>query len=172
MYLGRVFRDIPEMADIDPIDSPLIISPDDIAEIIEALAENREEIIQAIDNPPVARVDLETKNRLNDMSDEYSKAQLRKYLKNTNQIRSFLAAPENQELLRLYEEATDEMELRIITNRKDYQSFDQVMDYLVDLLFRRDATLRKHKRLTRALLFYMYWNCDIGERGDDDAATD
>jgi hypothetical protein len=23
-----------------------------------------------------------------------------------------------------------------------------------------------YKRLTRAVLFYMYWNCDIGEVGD------
>ena len=23
-----------------------------------------------------------------------------------------------------------------------------------------------HKRLTRAVLFYMYWNCDIGETND------
>ena len=46
------------------------------------------------------------------------------------------------------------------------------MEYLVDLLFNRDAILRQHahKRLTRAVLFYMYWNCDIGEV--DDAQAD
>ena len=34
----------------------------------------------------------------------------------------------------------------------------------MDLLFNRDPVLRQHahKRLTRAVLFYMYWNCDIG----------
>ena len=39
------------------------------------------------------------------------------------------------------------------------------MEYLLDLLFDRDPILRQttHKRLTRAVLFYMYWNCDIGE---------
>jgi hypothetical protein len=42
------------------------------------------------------------------------------------------------------------------------------MEYLVDLLFSRDPILRQHghKRLTRAVLFYMYWNCDIGEVSD------
>ncbi|WP_317622777.1 ABC-three component system protein, partial [Pseudomonas amygdali] len=51
-------------------------------------------------------------------------------------------------------------------------TFDQVMEYLVDLLFSRDAVLRQlgHKRLTRAVLFYMYWNCDIGEV--EDASSD
>jgi ABC-3C protein len=42
------------------------------------------------------------------------------------------------------------------------------MNHLIDLLFDRDPILRQHahKRLTRAMLFYMYWNCDIGETGD------
>jgi hypothetical protein len=46
------------------------------------------------------------------------------------------------------------------------------MEYLVGLLFDRDPVLRQHtyKRLTRAMLFYMYWNCDIGKKAD--AATD
>jgi len=72
------------------------------------------------------------------------------------------------ELLRMYESVVDEFQLRIISKRKNYQTFDEVMEYLVDLLFSRDPILRQHshKRLTRAVLFYMYWNCDIGEVGD------
>ena len=41
---------------------------------------------------------------------------------------------------------------------------------IVDFLFARDAVLSRHRQLTRALVFYMYWNCDIGE-GDDAAAN-
>lgn len=65
----------------------------------------------------------------------------------------------------------DEFQLKIIAKRKDYQTFDAVMEYLLDLLFARDAVLRqtRHKRLTRAILFYMYWNCDIGEVADASA---
>ncbi len=101
----------------------------------------------------------------------YAKAQRQRYLKETAQIRAFLAAPENFELLRLYKSVVDEFQLKIIAKRKNYQTFDHVMEYLVDLLFNRDAVLRQrdHKRLTRALLFYMYWNCDIGEVGDAEA---
>lgn len=170
LWLKR-FSHIPDMAALDPLDSPLIVSPDDLAEIVAAFAEHRREIIEVLDDPPVARVDLATKNRLNNMSDEYSRALRRKFLKDTEQIRQFLAAPENGSLLQMYESTVDEFELKIITHRHDYQSFDQVMDYLVDLLFARDAVLRQreHKRLTRSLLFYMYWNCDIGEREERDA---
>ena len=125
-----------------------------------------------LDDPPTPRVTYEQKNTLNNMSVEYAKAQRKKYLKETAQIRAFLAAPENLELLRLYESVVDEFQLKIIAKRKDYQTFDDVMEYLLDLLFNRDAILRQHahKRLTRAVLFYMYWNCDIGEV--DDAQAD
>ena len=102
------------------------------------------------------------------MSAEYAKALRKRYLKETAEIRTFLAAPENEDILRFYEAVVDEFQLKIIAKRKDHQSFDEVMEYLLDLLFARDPVLRllRHKRLTRAVLFYMYWNCDIGEVAD------
>lgn len=159
-------------ADLDPVDSPLIVSPDDLAEVVQALARQIDGVTVLLDDPPTNRVTYEQKNALNNMSVEYAKAQRRKYLKETAQIRTFLAAPENLELLRMYESVVDEFQLKIIAKRKNYQTFDELMEYLVDLLFNRDPVLRQnaHKRLTRAMLFYMYWNCDIGEV--DDAATD
>ena len=102
------------------------------------------------------------------MTAEYARALRQRYLKETAQIRTFLSAPENMDLLRSYETVVDEFQFKIIANRKEYQTFDQVMEYLLDLLFARDPVLRQtaHKRLTRAVLFYMYWNCDIGEDGE------
>ena len=76
----------------------------------------------------------------------------------------------NAFMLRMYESVVDEFQLKVISKRKDYQSFDEVMEYLLDLLFKRDPLLSANKRLTRVMLFYMYWNCDIGE-GDDAAAN-
>jgi hypothetical protein len=168
----KTFSDVARKADLDPVDSPLIVSPDDLAEVVQALARQKDGVSALLDDPPTGRVTYEQKNVLNNMSADYAKAQRRKYLKETTQIRAFLAAPENLELLRMYESVVDEFQLKIIAKRKDYQTFDDVMEYLVDLLFNRDVVLRQHahKRLTRAVLFYMYWNCDIGEVGD--AAAD
>ena len=162
------FPEVPKLADLDPIDSPLIVSPDDLAEVVQALARQRDHVSAVLDDPPTLRVTYEQKNAINKMSDQYAKAQRKRYLKETAQIRAFLAAPENLELLRMYESVVDEFQLKIIAKRKHYQTFDEVMEYLVDLLFDRDPILRQHvhKRLTRAVLFYMYWNCDIGESGD------
>lgn len=157
------------MACLDPIDSPLIVNPDDLAEVVQALAGQKDMLASLIDAPPTTRVTYEEKNKLNNMSPEYAKEQRRKYLKETASIRTFLAAPENIELLQMYESVVDEFQLKIIARRKEYQTFDAVMEYLVDQLFNRDPVLRQvaHKKLTRAVLFYMYWNCDIGEVGDD-----
>lgn len=168
----KIFPDVPKLANLDPVDSPLIVSPDDLAEVVQALARQKDSVSAVLDDPPTPRVSYEQKNALNHMSDEYAKAQRKRYLKETAQIHAFLAAPENFELLRMYESVVDEFQLKIIARRKDYQTFDQVMEYLVELLFNRDPILRQyaHKRLTRAVLFYMYWNCDIGKV--DDAAAD
>lgn len=164
----KTFGEVAKLADLDPIDSPLIVSPDDLAEVVQALARSKAEVAAVLDDPPTTRISFETKNVLNNMTPEYAKALRKRYLKETAQIRSFLSAPENEEILRFYETVVDEFQLKIIAKRKDHQSFDDVMEYLLDLLFSRDPVLRQspHKRLTRAMLFYMYWNCDIGEVED------
>ena len=170
LWLKR-FPEVALEANLDAVDSPLIVSPDDLAEVVQALARQKDGLTALLDDPPTVRVTYEEKNALNNMTAAYAKEQRRKYLKETAQIRTFLAAPENIELLRMYESVVDEFQLKILAKRKDYQTFDEVMEYLVDLLFSRDPVLQQHvhKRLTRAILFYMYWNCDIGEV--DDAAA-
>lgn len=167
----KTFGDIAKLANLDPVDSPLIVSPDDLAEVVQALARNKAEVAAVLDDPPTPRVSYYEKNTLNNMTPKYAKALRQRYLKETAQIRTFLSAPENVEILRSYETVADEFQLKIIAKRKDYQTFDEVMEYLLDLLFARDPVLRQraHKRLTRAVLFYMYWNCDIGELADASA---
>ena len=167
----KTFSDVPKLADLDPIDSPLIVSPDDLSEIVQALARQKDGMSALLDKPPVPRVSYEDKNKINNMSADYAKQLRKKFLKDTAQIRTFLAAPENIELQRMYESVVDEFQLKITSKRKNYQTFDEVMEYLIDLLFARDPILKQHgnKKLTRAVLFYMYWNCDIGEVNDAEA---
>ena len=164
----KEFPKVAELANLDPVDSPLIVSPDELALVVQAFASHDAAISEVLDAPPGERTTYEQKNQLNNMTPEYAKEQRKRYLKDTAQIRTFLAAPENLEILKSYEAAVEEFQLKIIAKRKDYQDFDAVMNYLIDLLFQRDPVLRqtKHRRLTRALVFYMYWNCDIGEVAD------
>lgn len=162
----KTFSDVPALANLDLIDSPLIVSPDDLSEVVQALARHMDGVAILLDVPPTPRTPYEIKNILNNMSPDYAKNLRKLYLKETAQVKTFLAAPENAELLRMYESVVEEFQLKIIAKRKDYQSFDQVINYLFDLLFARDPLLRANKRLTRVMLFYMYWNCDIGESDD------
>lgn len=162
----KAFPGVPLNANLDPLDSPLIVSPDELSEVVQALATHLDEAAKSMDAPPTPRTSYEVKNALNKMSEEYAKGLRKLYLKDTAQVKNFLAEPENNELLRLYESVVEEFQIKIIAKRKDYHSFDDVMNYLIDLLFVRDPLLRANKRLTRVMLFYMYWNCDIGE-GDD-----
>lgn len=162
----KSFPDIPATARLDPFDSPLVVSPDELAEVVEALARHLVGAATVMDMPPAPRTLYETKNAINKMSEAYAKSIRRLYLKDTAQVKTFLAAPENDDLLRMYESTVAEFQLKIIAKRKDYQSFDEVMNYLMDLLFARDPILRRNRKLTRVMLFYMYWNCDIGESED------
>jgi hypothetical protein len=164
------FPEIPKQANIDPIDAPLIVSPDELSEVVQALAKHKQEVQLALNTPPTPRIPFKEKNKINNMSSEYAKNSLRRHLKETSQIQHFLAMPENEHLLHLYETVVEEFQLKIIAKRKDYQTFDEVMEYLALLLFNRDVILRNNKPLTRAVLFYMYWICDIG-RDEDDAET-
>lgn len=165
LWLKR-FPEVPRLADLDPIDSPLLLSPDELAEVVEALAGQGDVLRDVASDPPVPRVSYEEKNELNNMSAQYARDMRKKYLKDTAQISAFLASPENYKLLQRYQTVTEELQFKIVAKRKDYQSFDDVMEYILELLFNRDPVLSRNRRLTRVVLFYMYWNCDIGDVGN------
>ena len=163
LWLKR-YPDIVRLAKMDPIDSPLNVVPDELAEIIEALVLYKDDLKGAL---PVARTSLAEKDRLNQMTEDYSKELRRRYLSHTNSIQDFLADPHNEDMQKKYDTAAQEFNFKIIAKRQDFQFFDAVMEHLVDVLF-RDPILTKNKSLTRALLFYMYWNCDIGKTTEDE----
>lgn len=161
----KQFPEITKVLEIDPLDSPLIISSDDMAEIVEVMSVNFKSGALPF-NPPTTRVPYEKKNELNKMTDKYATEQKNRYLKDSKQIQDFLAAPENSALLSRYDAATAEFNLNVVSKRSDYHSFDEVMNLIARQLFGRESVLAGNKSLTRAILFYMYWNCDIGEVGD------
>lgn len=167
--IERWFKAYPSAADrasISPKDSPLIVGPDDLADVVEALASQMTQI--DLDVAPVDRVAYADKNRRNGMTAEYAKVLRRNYLRDSRQIQAFLADPINVAVLGRYLAAAEEFQLKIVAERSNFRSFDQLMNYLWDLLFGRDSTLRSNPHLTRAVVFYMYWNCDIGDDGDID----
>jgi len=159
----KIFPKIAQNIDINPLDFPLIISPDDIAEVVEALGEHKEQIGKTPPPEPSPRVPYEKKNKINNMKPEYAEEQRKRFLKETGIVSSFLSAPENTELKSIYDEVVTELQLKLLSKKHDHHYFDEAMEHVYEVLISRDPVLKSKKTLTRLILFYMYWTCDIGE---------
>jgi hypothetical protein len=162
------FLDILRLAKIDPFDGPLLVASQDLAEIILAIADELPP--PARSTSPVERVSFAAKNELNSMTPEFAKTLEDRYLAYTAQIDRFLAEPANADSLLRYEAVVEDFQLKVVAKRRDYQTFDNVFNHLVALLVNRDGVLGRNRSLVRAMLFYMYWHCDVGLTPD--AATE
>ena len=158
----KTFPDITKIVGISPMDYPLNVSPGDLAHVILAFSKQ----ISGMKIPKIPqeirRKEFGEKNVINNLTEVYAKEIQKEYLLDFPKIKKFLGMPENKDVLEKYQSASEEFKFEIISHRKDYQTFDQVLNYLYKHLIDRDCDLRERKRLTRTMLFYMYWNCDIG----------
>ena len=162
-----MYPDVRDCLDFRPLDRPLIVRPDELAETIEAFKDAIVELdLPEMKDFPTARTPFDEKNRLNNMSEDYAKKLRSLYLAVTRQIDAFLSDPKNAAFQAAYHDATEEFSLKIIEFQQDGEKFDSVFNYLLDMLIDRSSTLRSNQRLTRAMLFYMYWTCDIGTNAD------
>lgn len=158
------FPEILTLAEIDPVDGPLLVSSADLAELILAIGDELDPVGAVAE--PVDRVSFEKKNEINSMSPEFAEVLSQRYLGRTKQIEDFLADPANSEPRERYESAVEDFQLKIVAKRKDHQSFDEVFNHLVETLVKRDGVLAREPSLVRAVLFFMYWHCDIGVGAD------
>lgn len=167
--MDELFREHPNLAalaGINPLDGPLIVSSKELGDIVEKVAESLLAISLDIPSPPTPRVTFARKNEINNMSKSYASVLLRRYTHMLKQIQVFLADPLNSEYQELYEAVVDEIGTKIAAYKNDYESFDKLFEYLADIVINRDTMLSANRRLTKGVLFYMYWNCDIGEVED------
>jgi hypothetical protein len=164
----KFYPDVENVANINPRVFPLRVSPDELTEIILAFNRHQDIFKQVTEKEIKKRTFFKDKNTLNGLSEEYAKV-VQKYIKDFSPIATFLADTENEKYLKMYQNSIEEFNLEIIAHREDYSNFDRILNHLYDLLIMRDSDLKKHKKLTRTMLFYMYWNCDIGK--DNDATT-
>ena len=56
LYMKQ-FPEVPGLAELDPVDSPLIVSPDELAVVVEAIASHDTDLSSVLDMPP-SRADL------------------------------------------------------------------------------------------------------------------
>lgn len=108
-------------------------------------------------------VDKKTKNIINRLTDEYYEYMKRESLPHFNRIKTFLEGPRNTDIKNLYHDAADELKQKIITYRKEFTTFDEVLTYVYDLIIKNNPELQGKKQLVRLFLHYMYFDCDIGD---------
>lgn len=154
-------------------DLPLRASPDDLAEVITAIADVQAQIDwpTAISATSLQRVAFKKKNEINGLSEDYARYITRNYLKHFGVVEKFLADPINVEAYSSYRDAVDEFAAKLVAHRGDFANYDKLLNYLLSVLIQRDGDLRSHKRLTRTVFYFMYWACDIGETEEETSAS-
>jgi hypothetical protein len=161
-----------KFAHLEPIESPLRVSPEALAQVLLAIKGLLEEKYLTPKLDHIKRTSFATKNELNGLSAQYATLIRGTHLKYFSKIDEFLAHPDNHSILDDYQEAVEEFKTKIIAHRDEFSSFDLVLNYLLDRLLERDPDLKRNTRLTRTIVYYMYWICDIGKEPDKDVNAD
>ena len=164
----REHSGIAERHHLELLSTPLRITRDGLAEIIEAMHDIIDYAGERVSDEPVKRTSLERKNKLNRVSDEEIAPLRRRYLKDTRVVEAFLSNPINQELLEKYNEAVEELNCRLPHLIEQAGGFMGAWHKIYDIMVDHEVVLRKNARLVRVMQFYMYWNCDFGRREADD----
>ena len=159
------YPDIVQNAKLNDLLKPLEFDESDLKEIIIAF----HEVISKknIFNNPVdfSKIDLEEKNRLNNLGKEYFEHVVKKDFEYFGQIETFLSSPINATLCELYEDTVSELHAKIILRREEYIGLEDMLDdFYAYVVNNNQNDLKGKKRLVRALLHYMYCQCDIGKK--------
>ena len=165
-YLKK-YTGVVASSNLNVLDEPLKITPEELAEIIEIFAKDNNTYPPADELDKVKEIKRKAfpqKNSDNKLSEAYAKIIKNHMFRDGHydEITNFLNNPSNKELRRLYEETVEEFKTKIVVHRDSYESFEKILDYMYDRLIKRDPDLRKNKRITRVFLHYMYYFCDIG----------
>ena len=111
----------------------------------------------------IQRIDIEQKNKLNQMSEGYFKNVFKKSYDDFAKIESFFKNPINKEYIRMYDNTIDELQSKIIIRRSEYGAFEEILDYLYDyVLYNNKIEIASDRKLIKLFLHYMYNQCDLG----------
>jgi hypothetical protein len=171
MLLKR-FKQAVQTFGAEPMNLPLLVTCEDLSEVILAINQNKTTFKDVFKPDELQRVSFKRKNESNGLSNDLAAYIRRQYMPQFANVKKFLAQPGNEEVRERYEAAALEFEEQIAIHRKDYGSFDDVLIRVKSLLTKRDGDLARHKALTNLVVYYMYWNCDIGSKVEADAEAE
>lgn len=121
-----------------------------------------------------AKIPVAQKNSLNGLSKTYYEDVIRSdSMPHFRRLEAFLRNPRNTTYANRYYDAADELKQKIVVERQRFETFDHVLLFLIERVQKTNPALRGRRRLTSVLMHYMYINCDIGTKSEDEvnAAT-
>ncbi|WP_133543309.1 ABC-three component system protein [Mesocricetibacter intestinalis] len=157
-----------ENINLEPLNIAPTLNLNSLSEVIGHLSKVFDDKNIGKNLSPIIRTSYEKKNKLNNLTDEMAKQLKKYYMKYVFNIKDFLNDPQNTELLNHYQNTVEEFQFNyILPMQSKLEYFDEIFNDLVKYLTNRDYILATNTRLTRMMVFYMYWNCDIGKSNDD-----
>lgn len=112
----------------------------------------------------IQRESFKEKNKVNDIDKDESDFLLRHYFSHEANIREMLAVPSREDVRKLYEVATIEIQRKILGYMHKGHNFMEAFNQIIDSLMRYNIDLKRNKIICESILFFMYFNCDIGRR--------
>lgn len=110
-------------------------------------------------------IDLEQKNRMNNLGSEYFDTIKTQYEPYFGEIFDFLKDPRNEPIQGLYHEIVDELRLKIAAQREKFGRFEDIILGVAEAVMRNEPDrFRGSRRIMYMLLCFMYVNCDIGKK--------
>lgn len=103
------------------------------------------------------------KNKINKLSKGYFSIIESDSLRHFKAIEDFLKNPRNEAYKALYEDTADEIKRKITAHSSDFESFDEALTYVIDLIVVGNEQLKSLRRYVGPFLHYMYYHCDIGQ---------
>ncbi len=155
-------------AGLDKLRSPLLFTPDDYRDIIEALYANRATIPTAWDSEHDFKdyPTLPKKNEINGVSVEYDTHIREDSMPAFDAIEGFLQNPRNEQIKEQYHAIANELKGQLIVHQNQFETFDAALETVPQLIQERSPELQQfaRRRLLKIMIHYMYVNCDIGKK--------
>lgn len=171
-FLLRKHADAMKTFGMTPLHEPLLVTCDDLAEVILHISLNVDAFEKAFVPEELERISFKEKNEKNGLSQDLANYIRKQYMPQFADIKKLLAKPGNDSVLERYRAAAEEFQEQIVVHRSEYAEFDHVLTRIVRLLFARDGDLARKKAITKLVIYYMYWICDIGSEVGTDAETE
>jgi len=150
-------------------------SDEEIKDIILAfksqLPEIKTEIKEEVDKlkQDFTLIDKKEKNKKNKLSEEYfNEFIVGESLMDFDKIEKFLYNPMNENLKDYYFDTAYELNQLISLKRDDFDLFEEIFVFIYKLICDGSTSLKGSKRHVMVFLHYMYYECLIGKKANND----